>query len=285
MSTTTAVVLARGLGTRMRRDDGSALDVDQAAAADAGAKAMMPVGRPFIEYLVSSLADAGVTDVVLVVAPGASSLRDHFTHAAPPRRVRLHWAVQAEPLGTADAVRAARDVVRAIAQARPAGIAGRDADTAFLVVNADNLYPPDTLQLAAGIGGNGLVAFDADALVRESGIEPARVLRYALLDVAPDDTLRAIREKPPADDPLARAPQRWVSMNLWSFTPVIFEACDRVTPSPRGELELQDAVTIAIADLGATFAVRKAGSAVLDLSNRADIATVRDRLANIVPRP
>lgn len=284
MSATTAVVLARGLGTRMSRDDGSVLDADQAAAADAGAKAMMPVGRPFIEYVVSSLADAGIADVVLVVAPGDSPIRGHFTRTAPPTRVRLHWAAQAEPRGTADAVLAARDAVRAIARARPTVAAGR-GEAAFLVVNADNLYPPDALRLAVEIGGNGLVAFDADALVRESGIEPARVLRYALLDVVPGNTLRAIREKPGADDPLVLAPERWVSMNLWSFTPVIFDACDLVTPSARGELELQDAVTIAMRDLGVVFHVRRGSGAVLDLSHRADIATVRARLSGLTPSP
>ena len=51
------VVLARGLGTRMRRaDDAVPLSPQQAAAADAGAKAMMPVGRPFLDYVLSAAA-------------------------------------------------------------------------------------------------------------------------------------------------------------------------------------------------------------------------------------
>ena len=46
---TPAVILARGLGSRMRRaDGGSALETAQSAAADTGAKAMMPVGRPLV---------------------------------------------------------------------------------------------------------------------------------------------------------------------------------------------------------------------------------------------
>ena len=71
----------------------------------------------------------------------------------------------------------------------------------------------------AAVGGAGLVAFDADTLVRESGIEAERVLRYALVDADADGWLRAIYEKPDPDHPLAQSPQRWVSMNLWSFTP------------------------------------------------------------------
>ena len=48
---TTAVVLARGLGTRMRRDDPSvALDPTQAGLAAQGLKGMIPdaAGRPFL---------------------------------------------------------------------------------------------------------------------------------------------------------------------------------------------------------------------------------------------
>ena len=49
-----AVILARGLGTRMRKaDTGAALDSAQQAAADSGLKAMIPVGRPFLDYVLS----------------------------------------------------------------------------------------------------------------------------------------------------------------------------------------------------------------------------------------
>jgi len=256
----------------MRQRDDTTLDRVQSSAADAGLKGMIPVGRPFLEYVISAIADAGIRDVVLVVGPASESamLRDHFTRLAPPTRTTIRFAVQEEPRGTADAVLAARDVVR---------------DAPFLVLNADNYYPARTCAALAAIGSNALVAFEESALVRESGIEPERVLRYAFLDIAADDTLRAIREKPAPDDPLAQRAERWVSMYLWSFTPAIFEACARVKPSPRGELELQDAVTIAIRDLGQTFRVIRERAGVLDLSHRADVPIVRARLAGIEPRP
>ena len=110
------------------------------------------------------------------------------------------------------------------------------------------------------------------------------MLRYAFLDIADEGTLRAIREKPAQDDPLTQRAERWVSMNLWSFTPAMFEACARVHPSPRGELEIQDAVTIAMRDLGQTFRVIRERAGVLDLSHRADVWIVKARLAGIEPR-
>jgi dTDP-glucose pyrophosphorylase len=271
--TTQAVILARGLGSRMRREAANAasLSAEQRTAAEGGAKGMMPLGgRPFLDYVLSALADAGIVDVTLVIGPEHDRVRDYFTTIAPPRRVAVHFAVQAEPRGTADAVLSARGVVR---------------DAPFLVLNSDNYYPTESYAVLTALGAAGLVAFDADTLVRDGGIEPERVLNYALVDFDDDGWLRAVREKPSVDDPLMRRAQRWVSMNLWSFTPVIFEACALVRPSVRGELEIQDAVTIAIRDLGERFRVLPMRAGVLDMSSRADVAFVAARLSALEPRP
>ena len=272
--TTQAVILARGLGTRMRREaeqGGAALTDEQRRAAEQGAKGMMPLGsRPFLDYVLSALADAGIRDVTLVVSPSADEMRDYFERVHVPERVRVRFAVQAEPRGTADAVQSVRGVVD---------------DAPFLVLNSDNFYPVRAYADLAALGASGLVAFEADTLVRESRLEPERVLRYALLDVDDDGVLRAVREKPPADDPLAKRAERWVSMNLWSFTPVIFDACARVRPSPRGELEIQDAVSIAMRELGERFRVVRMRAGVLDMSSRADVAFVASQLAGIDPHP
>ena len=273
-STTQAVILARGLGSRMRRETtgtSAQLSAAQQQAAAAGAKGMMPLfARPFLDYVISALADAGITEVVLVIGPEHREVRDYYSVAAVPERVAVRFAVQAEPKGTADAVSSARDAVR---------------DAPFLVLNSDNYYPVEAYRDLRALGASGLVAFEADALVREGGIEPERVLKYALLDTDDDGWLVHIREKPAADDPLARRAERWVSMNLWSFTPAIFEACARIRPSARGELEIQDAVNVAIGELGERFRVLPMRAGVLDLSSRADVALVASRLEGVVPRP
>ncbi len=270
--TTQAVILARGLGSRMRRAEAAvALDEGQAKAADAGQKGMMPtLGRPFLDFVLSALADAGVRDVTLVVAPEHSMMRDYYETQLRPQRVRLRWAVQAEPRGTADAVLAADSHVD---------------DAPFLVLNSDNYYPVGSYDALCALGGAGLVAYEGDALVRDGNIDRERVMAYALLDIDDAGVLRAIVEKPPADHPLALRPEHWVSMNLWSFTPTIFEACRRVRPSVRGELELQEAVMIAAHDLGEVFHAVRAHAGVLDLSRRADVATIGDHLRGVVVAP
>jgi len=139
---TRALVLARGLGTRMRAGDPRAtLTADQARAADAGSKAMMPVrGRPFLDYVLSTIADAGVEHVGLVVAPDHGAIREYFERRAPTR-VRLHYVVQHEALGTANAILSAESWC------------GADP---FIALNSDNLYPSAVLKSLVDLHEPGL---------------------------------------------------------------------------------------------------------------------------------
>lgn len=259
MAITRAVILARGLGTRMRRDDDAAtLDAGQAEAAKRGMKGMIPIDRPFLDYVISALADAGISDVCLVIGPEHDAIRAHYA-ATAFTRVRVSFAMQAEPLGTADAVAAARACT---------------GDEPFLVLNSDNYYPVEAYRALRLVEGSGLVGFDYQTLVKDSNIPPARVRRFALVERTADGALRTLIEKPDDATFDRLIATSLVSMNLWAFTPVIFEACARVTPSERGELELQDAVRIAREALGERFSVVPFSGGVLDLSSRADIPAV-----------
>jgi dTDP-glucose pyrophosphorylase len=260
--TTKAVILARGLGTRMRRAADAALDAGQAAAADSGVKAMIPIGRPFLDYVLSALADAGIRHVCLVVGPEHDAIRRHYAEEAPAR-VGISYAIQSEALGTADAVRAARD------------FAGADT---FLVLNSDNYYPVEALDRLRQLGGAGLVGFDREALVRDGNIDSERVRKYAVVSVDDGGWLSGILEKPDEDAWERVGAHALISMNCWSFGPAIFEAARRIARSARGEFELTDAVRFAMVELGERFAVIPAAAGVLDLSVRTDIPGVARRL-------
>lgn len=266
-----AVVMARGLGTRMRREAAeAALSDEQRRAAERGVKALIPIGgRPFLDYVISALADAGFDQVCLIIGPEHEELRRYYAEHARPTRVRIAFAVQREPRGTADAVLSVRTFA---------------ADDPFIVINSDNYYPVEVLMAMRTLGGAGLPAFDADALVRDGNIERERVARYALLSLTPDDHLARIIEKPDGATVAAMGPSAWVSMNCWRFSPRIFDACERVTPSPRGELELAEAVQRAI-EAGERFRVLKFHLPVLDLTSRSDVADVATRLSHLDVRP
>ena len=258
-----AVILARGLGSRMRRIDGEVpLDPAQAAAADGGAKAMMPVGRPLVEHILTALADAGMREAVLVIGPEHGAVRAHFA-AHPGRRLRIRFAEQAQPLGTADAVRAARDALE-----------NRD----FIVLNGDTWYPPEVIRAVAAAPASAFGAFDAEALLRQSNIPAERLLAFALCEVGNDGLLRAIVEKPAPDHPLAQAQPRIVSMNLWHLSAAIFRVLPQLRPSPRGELEIQDAIRL-LMQSGEPVRAVPISAGALDLSTRADVASVTVQLA------
>src|SRR6516225_6988815 len=90
---TKCVILSRGLGTRMRREDpGAALDASQSAAADAGLKAMIPIGRPFLDYVLSGLANAGFQQACMMIGPENQSVSEYYEKTAKPERVRLATA-------------------------------------------------------------------------------------------------------------------------------------------------------------------------------------------------
>ena len=123
-----AVILARGLGTRMRKaDDSVGMSADQAAAADTGVKALIPIDRPFLDYVLGALAEAGYQRICLVIGPEHDAIREYYGRTLKCRRLTFDFAVQDQPLGTADAVRAAQNFA-----------AGDD----FLVINSDDYYPP-----------------------------------------------------------------------------------------------------------------------------------------------
>ena len=67
------------------------LTPEQAEAAAAGQKAMMPFGRPFLDYVLSGLADAGYTDICLVVGPDHDAVREYYTRKRPPRPSLPHF--------------------------------------------------------------------------------------------------------------------------------------------------------------------------------------------------
>jgi mannose-1-phosphate guanylyltransferase len=116
-----AVVLVGGFGTRLR------------PLTNEIPKPMLPVvHRPMIVRLVDRLAAGGVTDVVLALGFKPEPFRDAF----PDGRhgdVRVHYAVEPEPLDTAGAIAFA---------ARDAGV-----DEPFLVANGDVITDLDVARL------------------------------------------------------------------------------------------------------------------------------------------
>ena len=266
-----AVILARGLGTRMRQaDPGVTLDPEQEARAGQGQKGMISFGRPFLDYILSGLADAGFARVCLVIGPEHTAMREYYGGAGRPARLAVEFAVQARPLGTADAILAAE---------RFAG------GGSFVSLNADNLYSPGALADLQQLPRAGLIGFRQSGLLRSGDIPVERINRFALIDISDDGTLTRIVEKPDPATAASFGPSPVVSMNLWLLPPTIFDSCRAIEPSARGELEMQDAVLHGMRAFGERYRVLVRDEGVIDLSSRADIPRVQQRLAGREARP
>jgi glucose-1-phosphate thymidylyltransferase len=259
-----SILLAAGRGTRMREAADIALSAEQSAAADRGLKVLVPIhGRPYLAYVLDEVAAAGFEEVCLVVGPDRDGAPDPVRAAAAAldSPLRVHFAEQPEPRGSADALLAAEAAVQ---------------DAPFVVLNADNIYPADVLRRLRALDVPGLAAFDSDALVRASNIPPERLAAFALVREQ-RGWLAEIVEKPAAED-RDRLAGALVSMTCWRFDRSIFDACRAIRPSVRGELELPDAVALALRQ-GTRFRVVRVHGGVLDLSRREDIPALERILA------
>lgn len=86
-----AIILAGGRGERLR------------SAVPILPKPMAPVrGRPFLEYILDRLVDAGVTEVILSVGYRADTIQKHFGNTY--RRVPLRYSIEENALGTGGAL-------------------------------------------------------------------------------------------------------------------------------------------------------------------------------------
>ena len=261
------VILARGLGTRMRKtDDGAQLSEAEARVAATGVKALMPIGdRPFLDYVLSKLADCGYKDVCLVIGPEHNALRDYYGKEVSPERLNIHFAIQDEPLGTADAVRAAKE------------FAGGDN---FLMINSDNYYAVEALEQLRVMSGPGLAGFERENMIKNSNIPAERVVKFAAIEIE-DGKMKSVLEKPTQEQLDALTPPIYLSMNCWRFGPSIFTGCESIEKSARGEYEITDAVNYTMEKLDESYEVAEINGGVLDLSSRGDLGSVQEALADI----
>lgn len=192
-----AVVLVGGFGTRLRP-----LTLDRP-------KQMLPIlGRPMIEPVLEHLSRHGIDDVVLSMGYRP----DAFTAEYPSGTcagVKLHFAVEPEPLDTAGAIRFA---------ARDAAI-----DERFVVMNADCLTDIDV---------TALVAFH-DERGAEGTIALHKVEDPSAFGVVPTDArgrVEAFVEKPPADE----APTDLINAGIYVLEPSVL---DRIASDRRVSIE------------------------------------------------
>jgi hypothetical protein len=273
---TSLIVLAGGLGSRF-----------------GGLKQLEPLGpsgEVLLDYAVFDAERAGIGRVVFVIGEPMAATFPDWAQARFGRRLSVRCALQrldeatvdpppgrSKPWGTAHAVLTAAALV----------------DGPAVVVNADDFYgrqgyevlaralerpetPADTWHVAAWPLG--------------ATLSPSGTVNRALCEVDEQGWLLGLEEATglshatvPADR-LARP----VSMNMWGFTPSIFDACSRALRAffesadlRRDECLLPDVVRDALASGAARVRAHAVGGAWCGVTHQADGPATRATLATL----
>jgi NDP-sugar pyrophosphorylase family protein len=188
-----AVVLVGGEGTRLR------------PLTFTTPKPLLPIAsRPHLERQLSWLARHGVDEVVLSLG----YLPDAFQEQFPNNRfvdpdhgtVKLRYAVENEPLGTAGAIRFAAD-----------GIGER-----FVVCNGDVLTDLDLGEMVRFHDAHG-----AEATIALTQVDDPSA--FGVVPTRPDGAVIAFVEKPPP----GKAPTNWINAGTYVLEPSFL---DRIPP-------------------------------------------------------
>ena len=270
-----AVIPAAGLGTRF-------LPVTRSVP-----KELLPIlDRPMLQYVVAEAAEAGITEVIVVTAPGKEGIAGYF-RPQPELEARLAdnptllerarsgaglanvtYVIQERPLGLGHAVLTARDAVGAepfavilpddIIDHTPGALSQMLAMTAAIAGGGD--LPSYGDGGAADAGGIGVVAVERVAWERAHnyGVVDARPAGEGVAGegVAGEGVHRVegLVEKPPP----GTAPSNLSIVGRYLLPPQIFECLEHTPPGTGGEIQLTDGLARLMEDTP-LYAVEFAG--------------------------
>jgi glucose-1-phosphate thymidylyltransferase len=202
------LILSGGKGTRLR------------PITHTSAKQLVPVAnKPVLFYGIEAMAQAGIEDVGIIIAPETGPEIEAAVGGGERFGVRISYIVQDEPLGLAHAVLTAEPFL---------------GESPFVMYLGDNLLQGGIADLVAAFREN-----EPDALILLTPVpDPENYGVAELESSAPGEAGRVVRlvEKPrePATD--------LALVGVYMFTAAVHDASRAIEPSPRGELEITDAI-------------------------------------------
>lgn len=169
-------------------------------------KPLLPVmNQALLAHQLESLKGI-ISEAVIIVGFKGDMIRESF--GSQFGDIRLRYVEQTEQRGTGHAVLQTAEVIKG----------------PFLVLNGDDLYDPVDLRKLAQ-QPNAALAREVD--------EPER---FGIFDIDANNRVLGLEEKP------EKPRSNLANIGAYSFTPQVFALLEKVQPSPRGEIELTDAV-------------------------------------------
>jgi glucose-1-phosphate thymidylyltransferase len=209
------LILSGGKGTRLR------------PITHTSAKQLVPVAnKPVLFYGIEAMAEAGIQEVGIIIAPETGPEIETATGDGSRFGVRITYIVQDEPLGLAHAVLTAESFLGASPFVMYLGdnlLQGGISD----LVAAFREHAPDALILLTPVPDpqNYGVAELAQPTPGQAGAQPGALGRVLRLIEKPSE---------PATD--------LALVGVYMFTAAVHDAARAIAPSPRGELEITDAI-------------------------------------------
>lgn len=216
-----ALIPCGGRGTRMRGLTGG------------GAKELLPIaGRPLLHRVVEECAAAGLSEVLVVTAPGKEDIVASVAPlaGADGMPASIQFVVQQSPTGLADAIRLGRDFV---------------GSASFVVALPDNLYAGAASGVEQVLDGYGRHATNVVGVVEISAEDAARRGPTSILAGTLEGSDFHIHRIPPKGPPSATfdtagAPSAFTAVGRYVFVPEIFATIDAVERELPAGAELDD---------------------------------------------
>jgi len=205
--TVKALILAGGAGTRLR------------PITHTRAKQLVPVAnKPILFYGIEAIVDAGITEIGVIVGDTREEVMEALGDGAQ-FGAAITYIPQDEPLGIAHCVLIAKDFL---------------GDDDFVMYLGDNLLQQDLAAFTAAFEREraGTTAPDAQILLKQVP-DPHR---FGIATLDSEGSVVQLIEKP--SDP----PSDLALVGVYLFNAMIHDAVAAIEPSPRGELEITDAI-------------------------------------------
>jgi glucose-1-phosphate thymidylyltransferase len=202
------LILSGGKGTRLR------------PITHTSAKQLVPVAnKPVLFYGIEAMAEAGIEEVGIIIAPETGGEIEAAAGDGSDFGLRITYVVQDEPRGLAHAVLTAEPFL---------------GSSPFVMYLGDNLLQGGISELVAAFRKH-----EPDALILLTPVPDPENYGVAELELGAagePGRVRRLIEKPaePATD--------LALVGVYMFTAGVHDAARAIAPSPRGELEITDAI-------------------------------------------